>query len=155
MTSARVGVYAPGKMRRRIQGLSGHGVSRPMKWSSPRPPSRRSVRAEHFGERVEVRQPDVFEHADGDEHVVCSADVAVVVVDELDAIRQAFARGATPGEGQLFGRQVEGLHADAVVPGHEERQRAPAAAGFDDRVARPQLQLAADEIQLGALRLIE
>ena len=84
-----------------------------------------------------------------------AADVPVVVVDELDAALESLARRAFARERKLFPRYVERLHAHAVVLGHEERQRAPAAPGFDDRVARPQTQLTADQIELRPLRLVE
>ena len=39
---------------------------------------------DHLAERLVVVGPDVLEHADRDEGVVLSADVPVVVLDELD-----------------------------------------------------------------------
>src|SRR4029453_10135425 len=42
-----------------------------------------------------------------------------------------------------------------VVLGHVERERAPAAARLQHAFARAQAQLAADVLELGALRLLE
>ena len=64
----------------------------------------------------------------------------------------AFYPSALCGIADLLGRHVPRRHARAVVQCHVSRQPTPAAAGFDDPVARAQLQLATDMIHLGLLR---
>ena len=44
-------------------------------------------------------------------------------------------------EGNLFGGNIERLHANAVLARHVQRQRSPAATRFDHRFSRVQLQL--------------
>ena len=55
----------------------------------------------------------------------------------------------------LLLRDVEAAHAHAVILGHEQREAAPAAAGFDDALAGFQLQLAAHVMHLRLLRLLD
>ena len=50
--------------------------------------------AQHLGERRERAPADVLEHADRDEGVEGPGDVAVVVLDELDAAGEPLARRA-------------------------------------------------------------
>ena len=67
-------------------------------------------------ERRVVRRADVLEHADRDERIVVAAHVAVVVLDELDAIGEPFVSAPAPRVGDLLGRDVERAHRHAVVP---------------------------------------
>ena len=60
-----------------------------MKCSRPRPPLRRRLRRRTSARRGKVSEADVLQHADRDERVELAAHVAVVVVDELDAAREA------------------------------------------------------------------
>ena len=57
--------------------------------------------------------------------------------------------------GDLFLRDVEGADLDAVLARHVQREGAPSAAGFDDLLAGPEHQLAADVVELRALRLLQ
>ena len=99
--------------------------------------------------------PDVLEHADRHERIEFAVDVAVVVLDELHAVVQSFGPRAFARIGDLLGGYVVGLHRDAVVLGHVQRQRAPAAARFDHRFAGREAQLAADVVELRCLRLLQ
>jgi hypothetical protein len=102
-----------------------------------------------------VAPAHVLEHADGDERVEAALRAAVVVLDELHPTAEPTAQRRCAREADLLGRHVEGLHRDAVVLGHVERERAPAAAGLEHALARPQPQLAADVVELRLLRLLE
>ena len=103
----------------------------------------------------EIVKADVLEHPDRDERIEFPFDAAVVIVDELHSIGEAFAAGTVAGKRQLFPRDVERLHPRSIMLRHMQRQRAPAAPGFDDGVPWLKSQLAADEIELGMLRLVE
>ena len=81
--------------------------------------------------------------------------VPIVVLDELDAIVQTVALRPVAGVRDLLVRDVERPHPHAVVPRHEQREAAPAAARFDDAFAGLQPQLAAHVVHLGLLRLLE
>ena len=110
---------------------------------------------DQLAERGVVARPDVLEHADGDEGVEASSRVAVVVLPKLYAAPHAPAQRRQAREADLLRGQVVRLHLDAVVLRHVERQRTPAAARLEHALARPQPQLAADVIELRALRLLE
>src|SRR6185369_635977 len=71
--------------------------------------------AKNLRERLVVVPPDVFQHADRDKCVVLAAYVAIVVVNELNAIRDSFTSGAVFRVGQLLARHIERLDVDAVV----------------------------------------
>src|SRR6185369_16353119 len=91
---------------------------------------------------------NVLEHADGHETIVRAGDVAVVILDELDPIGQAFASRLLAAVGDLFMGDVEGADAHPVLARHVERQRSPAATRLDDALTRTQCDLAADVIHL-------
>ena len=82
-------------------------------------------------------------------------DVAVVVLDELDAAGQALPARPLARVGDLLARDVERPHVDAVLARHEQRQRAPAAPRLDHALARLQPELAADVVHLRELRVLE
>ena len=93
---------------------------------------------DQVGEHSEVALADVLEHSHRHERVVASRDVPVVVLDEFDAALQAAAPGRLSRVADLLLRQVERAHHDAVVLGHVQCERAPAAAHLDDGLAGPQ-----------------
>src|SRR6202050_5319144 len=106
-------------------------------------------------ERAIVLYAYVLEHAHGDEGVVAAVDVAIVVQHVLDTPGEPLALRPLARPGDLLLRDVEGAYPHAVFARHVQRQRAPAAAGFDDGLAGFQLQLAAHVVHLGDLGLIE
>jgi hypothetical protein len=57
-----------------------------------------------------VLPPDVFEHPDRHEGVVGSADVAVIVFDELDPVFESLLAGPPARIFELFAGNVEGPH---------------------------------------------
>ena len=80
-------------MFRVIHGSIGRRCTRPIEWISPRPCGARQ-RSMTRPERRVVLVADVLEHADGDERVVLTLDLAVVVEAELDPVRETFGAGA-------------------------------------------------------------
>src|SRR5262249_9141730 len=111
--------------------------------------------AEHLRKRFVMVQADVLQHADGDKHVVLAPHVAIVVVNELDAIGYPFASGAVLRVGQLLARYIECLHVDAERVRHMQRERSPPTSRFDNGLPRLQAELPADEIELRMLRVLE
>ncbi len=110
---------------------------------------------DHAAQIAVVLEADVLQHADRHERVERARDVPVVVLDELDAIGEPLARRALPRVGDLVRREIERLHPHAVMPRHVQRERAPSAAGLDDALARPEADLAADQIHLRDLGRLE
>src|SRR5215471_4044234 len=102
-----------------------------------------------------VLEPNVLEHADRYEGVVLAADVAVVVLDVLDAPGEPLARSALARPHDLRVRDVECSHAHAVAACHVHRQHPPAAAGLDHALARLEAKLARHVVHFRHLRLIE
>ena len=68
---------------------------------------------------------------------------------------EALGQGALARVADLLVGDVERPDGDAVVPGHVECQRAPAASGLHHPSLRPQLQLPAHVLHLRALRVFE
>ncbi len=110
---------------------------------------------DNLGQRAELPHADVFNHADRDKRIELAGDVPVIIVDELDTITQPFTASTRARVRQLLLRDIEGLDLDPIVPRHVHRQRSPAAAGFDDGIARAKMQLPANQIELGALSLFQ
>src|SRR5579871_2059527 len=81
-------------------------------------------------------QSDVLQHADGSEGIETARNVAVIVFDEFYTFVQTLFASLLPRVNDLFVRQIEGLHARAVLPGHVQRERAPAATGLDNCLTR-------------------
>ena len=110
---------------------------------------------DHLAERLVVVGPDVLEHADRDECVVLSADVPVVVLDELDPGGKPRTLGPLLRVGDLLVRDVEGAHPDSVVARHVQRQRTPAAARLHHLLAGLETHLAAHVVHLRLLGLLQ
>ncbi len=97
----------------------------------------------------------MLEHADRDKGVALPADVAVVLLDELDTTGQPCHPRAVSGVVGLLARDGERANRHAVVPRHVQRQGAPPAAGFDDPLIGAQPELAAHVVQLGPLGVLQ
>lgn len=111
------------------------------------------------GERRVLGVPDVLAHLDGGHGVVRAPglrpprDVPVVDVQHLDELAEAACGDLLPYVRGLFGGEGDGGDADAVVLGRVQGQRTPAAADVQEPCAGPQSELAADQLQLVALRV--
>ncbi len=156
---AERGIVVAGKhvlLQPRIGDRRGVGAADELQHREPR-------LAQHLGdELVEARialAPDMLEHADRGEFVAgfyVVRDVAVVVMHVLDAVGADAERlRALARERDLLAGNVERLDPDAVVARHVQRKPAPAAAGFDHQLARLQPQLAAHQIHLPDLRVLQ
>ncbi len=104
----------------------------------------------------EVLDADVLDHLEARDAVVLLArDVAVIEALDSRALREARLRDAIVAEGRLVLADR-----DAGRPGAEglrrvHREGAPAAADVEHLVARAQHQLAAHQVHLVVLRLLE
>ena len=94
---------------------------------------------------------DVLEHAHRDDVVGLALELAVVLDPELD--RQVLV--ALAAVGGLVGRDGDADAAGAVFLGGKAHEGAPAAADVPDQLAGLQADLAADEVELGFLRLVD
>ena len=97
----------------------------------------------------------MLQHAHRHEGVVLAADVAVVVLDELDLSGEPLARRLLARVGDLLVRDVERAHPHPVVARHVQRQRAPAAARLHHPLAGPEAHLAAHVVHLRLLGLLQ
>ena len=120
---------------------------------------REAVRLERAGDDLAegrvVPDADVLQHAHRDERVAGALDVAVVVLHELHRPAHALARRALARVCDLLLRDVEGADPDAVLARHVQGEGAPSTTGFDDLLTRLEHQLAADVVELRALRLLQ
>ncbi len=98
---------------------------------------------------------DMLEHADRCDLVVLAVERVVVAQLELDLVLQAEPLNLRLGEIELLLRQRHAVRLHAVVLRSVADQRAPAAANVEEALALREPQLAADHLQLVALRLRE
>ena len=95
-------------------------------------------------------------HLQRDDRVVRAvADVAVVLQPDVDPVGEPLVGRALRGERLLLARERDAGDVHAVVLGGVQRQRAPAAADVEQPLAGLQAELAADQIELVALRVGE
>ena len=102
---------------------------------------------------------DRLDHLDGGQPVEAAPEAGderpVVLVQDRHPVREPRLGDRAGSVPELLLRDRRGHHAAAVVPGRVDRERPPAGADLDQPAARAEVQLAADEVQLGALRLLE
>ena len=100
---------------------------------------------------------DVLEHADADHLVeaLVLRQVAVIHQLQLYLILQPLGRHALAGQRQLLAAEGDAEHPGAELAGGEAGQSAPTAADIQQAVAGLEPQLAADQAQLGLLRLVD
>ena len=108
----------------------------------------------------QVPKTDVLEHADaGDLVEVRRAEAllefAIIELQDLDAIRQSGVRDTFACQFELAVRQRDADRVHAVVLGGVQGQPAPAAADVEEAFAGAQTQLAADQVELGELRVLQ
>src|SRR5712691_2650572 len=108
-------------------------------------------------ERGVVRDAHVLDNTNGSDLVVAGARRQVAVVTVLDeaAPLETFALDARGGPVGLRLRQRHPVRRDAVVLRGPDGEAAPAAADVEKRLPRLEPELAADEIDLVLLRLLE
>lgn len=115
---------------------------------SPRP----YERVQGGGEGRVLGIPDVLAHLDAGDGVVGAAgDVPVVLAHHLHPVFQAAFAYLFPDMSGLFLGQGDGGDLCLVLLGGVQRERAPAAADVEQPGTGDEAQLAADQLQFGAL----
>ena len=111
--------------------------------------------ASHLEVGLVVAVSHMLEHADRGDAVeaLLPASVEIAIVGQLDAGRQALQPLAGPAG--LLARDGQAGACHAVMLGGMAHQSAPAAADVEQGHAGAQPQLAADQIELGQLRLFQ
>ena len=105
--------------------------------------------------RIDEVMPDRFDHLDRDGLVELPGQVAVILEQHRDALRQALGGDALDGVVVLRARNGGGRDAASVVFGRVNRKPAPSRSNLDQVIGRAQLELAADAIDLRQRRLLE
>jgi len=101
-----------------------------------------------------LRGADVLAHLHRGDRVVAVVQRVPVVLDpDLGAVPEAQAAGPLPDVAALLAGQRHAGHPDSVVLGGVDGQRTPAAAHIEQPLARLEAELAADQLELGALRI--
>src|SRR5690606_5814433 len=102
-----------------------------------------------------VGDPDVLVHADAGDFVVAALERHVVGERDGHPILEAQTRDPGLRVIVLRLRQGHAVGANAIVLRRMAQERAPAAADVEEGLARTQPQLAADQVELVPLRLLE
>jgi hypothetical protein len=105
-------------------------------------------RLDGLEELAEVRQPDMFEHADRDNPIEFAGKTLRqgAIIDKLEGylVRNAHLRGLVAGIFELFFGQCDAQHLGAGDFVDETRHPAPAAADIKDLLPRLQIELCGD-----------
>ena len=108
------------------------------------------------GERRVVALPDVLAHLDrGDRVEGAVGHLAVVLQPDLDPILEAALADPLVDERLLLARDRHADDLRAELLGRVQRERAPAAADVEVTAAGLDAELAADEVELVALRVLD
>ncbi len=108
------------------------------------------------GVRQVLGGADVLGHADAGDGVEGAVrDLAVVLQADLDPVGETGVGDPAAGQGDLLRRDGDADRVHAVVLGGVQQQRAPAAADVQQPHAGPQAQLAADQVELGRLGVLQ
>ena len=106
-------------------------------------------------ERVVMIDADMLEHADRDDAVERSVDVAIVLQIEPGLVAQPLFRRALVGDVVLLLRQRDAGHVGAGHFGEIEPKPAPAAADIEHALSGLQQQLGGEVPLLGELGVVE
>ncbi len=105
---------------------------------------------------VDLRLADVLDHADaGDRIEAFLAQVAVIHHPELDPVVHSGLARQLLRQLRLRLRERDAPDRGAVLARGVDRQASPAAADVEHALAGLQLELAADQLQLGALGVLQ
>src|SRR6185437_10510770 len=122
---------------------------------------RDTARFEQPPDRAEIERqvgaPDMLVHADRDNLVegFLAGDVAVILQPDLDALREPNLGNAAAGELVLPLAQGDADAGDAIALRRPDQQAAPAAADIEKPLARLELKLATDMVELLLLRRVD
>ena len=98
----------------------------------------------------------MLDHADaGDRVERVLAQVAIVEITQLDLVGEPGSGDALATQLDLGGGDGDAQDVDAILARRMNREAAPSAADVEDPHARLQIELAADEVELGGLGLLE
>src|ERR1051326_7473836 len=95
-------------------------------------------------ETAVILHADVLEHADGDECIVLARDIAIIVLHEFNRRAEALAFRSFARKSDLFMRNIECPHLDAVFLRHVDCEASPPAACLNNTFTCLQPQLPAD-----------
>ncbi len=104
---------------------------------------------------LSILPPDMLEHADRDDTVIRSDDIAVVGQRKPHPVGQARRLGPLPRQGQLLGGQRYPLDVGAGPGGDGQRHAPPAAADVQHPLPGSEVELGGDVALLGRLRLLQ
>ena len=99
--------------------------------------------------------PDRFDHLDRHGLVELAGQVAVILEQHRDPLREPLGGDSLDGIVVLLARNRGGRHAASVVFRRMNREPAPSGADLDQVIVRAQIQLAADAIDLGRRGFLE
>src|SRR5690606_27654780 len=99
----------------------------------------------------QLRRPHVLDHSDGCDGIEPAVQVPVVVLDDADPFRDARVYRPFPRLVCLLATDSHTGRFDSVMARSVDDEAAPATADIEESVSRPQLQLAADEVELAPL----
>jgi hypothetical protein len=108
--------------------------------------------------RAVLALADVLAHLDRADRVkglTGLAELAVVLETDVDPVGQTAVGHPLDDEVALLGRERDPGDVDAVVLGRVQRQRTPPAADVEHPHAGFEAELAADQVELGPLRVGE
>ena len=106
-------------------------------------------------ERAELAVADRLEHLDRRDLRVAAVVLAVVLLEDRHPVGEARGRDALACQLRLLGRDRQARHPAAGLLRRVDREAAPAAADLEHVVVGAELQVRADPVELGALRLGE
>ncbi len=98
---------------------------------------------------------DRFDHFDRHELVEATAQIAIVFEQHGDALAERVFLHAPARQIILLARDRRRRDMASEILRRMQRETAPARADFDDAIVRPQIELAADAIELSRRRLLE
>ena len=97
----------------------------------------------------------MFQHAHGDDPIIATREVAVILQAEVDLIGQPGLLGAGRSRGVLILGQGDPGDMRAIITGQRQRHSTPSTADIENAHPRFNSQLGGDMVLLGLLRLFQ
>src|SRR6266566_349236 len=98
---------------------------------------------------------DRFDHFNRDGLVELTAEIAIVLEQHCDSIRESLLRDFFRRVVVLRAGDCSGGYAASVVAGGVNRKAAPSRANFEQMIVRAKIEFAADSIYFGDSRFLE